>query len=317
MVISRSLIVFLLLLAPLGSASAKMYYSEDGSTCSDKDFNQSVANIAKAKKLEQDGSYRQAYEALNHTECLWATDDEQAYRAKDKELTAIQKRLYKALGEEAEKKKQLEEARTWFSKDESTRADVDRVELKIAQAKPDNFQIVSHAVNYFKRRNIASSLKTVQAMAVQNAKPLLAQEEKQFASHLDDTSLKTLEGARTWLEYAAAPENRLASERAEKRGDARTTETSATFLKAAIRYYDFANKPEKAKAVRDKAKKLGDAAKAKGENEAAVDYYQVAGLGNEARDLQKRTESQQRKDEGKRQQQFKKDQDNLEKELGF
>ncbi|HSM97507.1 MAG TPA: hypothetical protein VLS47_00705, partial [Gallionella sp.] len=66
-----------------------------------------------------------------------------------------------------------------------------------------------------------------------------------------------------------------------------------------------------------RAKKLGDETKGKGESDLAVDYYHIAGLNNEAHDLQKHAEAQQRKDEGKRQQKFKKDQDSLEKELGM
>ena len=77
-----------------------------------------------------------------------------------------------------------------------------------------------------------------------------------------------------------------------------------------------------AQAVRDLAQKakanaLGDEQARKGEGEVAADYYEIAGLKGEAQDIRKRTSAQQRQDEGKRQQQFKKDQDKLEKELGL
>lgn len=325
MVISRSLIVFLLILAaPVAYADElSKALAEAAERCDGEGsdiFMQSREGqlieahardqIAQAEQKDQSGNPHAAYKILGQVSfCISKQSSQRIY--------ALGKRIYKELGDEAEKKGQLAEAFSWFEKDDSYRADADRVELKIAKAKPDDLQTVGGAFTYFKRRNIAGPLKTVQAMALQNAKQLLAGEDKQFASHLDQDSLKSLEHAGSWLEYAEASESRIANERAEKRGDTRATETSETFLQAAISYYDFAKKPEKAKSVRDRAKKLGDEAKGKGESELAVEYYQIAGLRDQASNLQKATESKQRKDEGKRQQKFKKDQDNLEKELGM
>lgn len=321
MVISRSLIVSLLILAaPLDNAIAEKYYGEDGSVCTDEDYKQSVANIAKAKKLEQGGNYRQSYETLDKAACLWATNNEGAFRENLKERDAIRKRLYKGLGDEAEKKGQLQEAFDWYRKGESYKKDEERVMMKMAKAKPDDFGTIKTAFDYFKGNSMADSLKTIRAMAVQNAKPWLAEEDKQFGSKQSEIYGKafgSLEQAQKWLAFAEAPENRMATERAEKRGDSMASQTTPYFLKEIIKYYNFAGKPEKIKSVQGRAKKLGDEAKSKGESELAVDYYHIAGLNNEAHDLQKHAEAQQRKDEGKRQQKFKKDQDNLEKELGM
>lgn len=321
MVISRSAIVFLLILAaPLNNAIAKKYYSEDGSSCTDEDFKRGVANIAKAKELEQGGNYRQSYETLKGAACLWATDDDKTFREKLREVEAIQKRLYKELGDETEKKGQLQEAFDWYRKGESYKGDEERVMMKMAKAKPDDFATIKTAFDYFEGNHMADSLKTIRMMAVRNAKPWLDKEDKQFGSKQSEIYGKafgSLEQARKWLAFAEAPENRMAAERAEKRGDGMASQTTPYFLKEMIRYYNFAGKPEKIKSVQGRAKKLGDEAKGKGESDLAVDYYHIAGLNNEAHDLQKHAEAQQRKDEGKRQQKFKKDQDSLEKELGM
>jgi hypothetical protein len=278
MVISRSLIVLLLALAaPLAYADELSKALADASEQCDGEgseiFMQSKEGqlieahareqIAQAQQKDQAGNPHAAYDILSQVNFCISKQSSQR-------IHALEKRIYKELGDETEKKGQLAVAFSWFEKDNSTRADADRVELKIAKAKPDDLETVGGAVSYFKQRNITDSLKTVQALALQNAKQLLAGEDKQFASHLDSDSLKSLEHAGDWLKYAEESENRLATERAEKRGDARVTETSGHFLSSAIDYYGFAKKPEKVKSVRERAKKLGDEAKGKGENELAV-----------------------------------------------
>ncbi len=273
-----------------------------------KEQKQAEAQFSQADKSEQAGNARAAHAALQKvdSDCLGS--------ASSKRFEPMRKRLGKKLGDEEEKNGRLKEAFEWFEGSGHT-ADAERVMLKRVQARPDDRSTVGTAFEYFKSRGVASSLKTVRALAVQNARQVLATEEKQFAANRD--SLDTLGKAKDWLYYAEAPENRLAAERAEKRGDTLAAETTRHFLRLAVSYYDFAGKPEKTRSIRDKAKKLGDEAARKGEGEVAAEYYLIAGLKNEARDLQKRTEAKQRQDEGQRQQQFKKDQDKLEKELGL
>ena len=263
--------------------------------------------IAQAEKQEQAGDTRAAYETLQKiSSCI----SDQS----NKRIQAMKILLGKKLGDEEEKKGRLAEAFDWFVKSKST-DDADRVMMKRAQAQPEDRSTFSTAFDYFKGRGVASSIRTLRALAMQNAKKLLASEEKQFAANRD--SLDTLSKAKDWLFYAEAPENRLAVERAEKRGDTLSAETTRHFLRLSISYYDFADMPAKTKSVRDKARKLGDEAKGKGEGESAAEYYQIAGMQAQAHDVQKRTEAKQREDEGKRQKQFKKDQDSLEKELGM
>lgn len=312
---SRALIVLLLALAsPLAYADGEFEDQCDGegadifmkSKAGQRIEAQAQAQISQAEQKEQAGNARAAYDILKKvSSCI--SD------ASSKRIQKMETRLEKKFGNEEEKNGRLKEAFDWFVKSKSTE-DADHVMMKRAQAQPEDRSTFSTAFDYFKNRG-AAPIKTLRALAVQNAKQLLAAEEKQFAANND--TLETLGKAKDWLYYAEAPENRMAVERAEKRGDTRAADTSRHFLKMAISYYDFAGKPEKIKPVRDKAKKLGDEAKGRGEGEVAAEYYQIAGLKDLASDLQKRTETKQREDEGKRQKKFKKDQDNLEKELGM
>jgi hypothetical protein len=198
--------------------------------------------------------------------------------------------------------------------------------MKIVQAKPDDLPTFSEGFEYitFAGKHITFAgkpdpLKTLRALALKNARQILADEDKQFfeAARISSGTLPMLGKAKDWLQYVEAPESRLAAERAEKRGDTLATETTEHFLSQSIYYYGFAKKPEKAKLVRDKAKKLGDEAKSKGENEVAVEFYQLAGLSEQAKDLQKSTKTKRREEEGNRKQKFKKDQANMEKEFGM
>lgn len=273
-----------------------------------KDQKRAEAQLAQAEKSEQTGNARAAHAALQKvdSDCLGSMSS--------KRFEPMRKRLGKKLGDEDEKNGRLKEAFEWFEGSGHT-ADAGRVMLKRAQARPDDRSTFGTAFDYFKSRRAEAPLKTLRTLAVQNATQLLAAEEKQFAANRD--SLDVLGKAKDWLYYTEAPDNRLAAERAGKRGDALAAESTRHFLRLAVSYYDFAARPEKTKSVRDKAKQLGDEAARKGEGEVAAEYYQIAGLRNEAREMEKRTETKRRQDEGQRQKQFKSDQDKLEKELGL
>ncbi len=273
-----------------------------------KDQQQAEASFAKAEQSERAGDARAASAAASKIDpdCLNGNGDQR--------LRTLRHRLGKQIGDAEEKNGRLKEAFTWFN-DTGNTADADRVMLKRAQARPDDRSIFGGAFDYFKRRAAAASVKVLRDLAAKNAAQALAAEDKQFAATRD--SLDELSKAKDWLTYLEAPENRKAAERAEKRGDTLAAETTRHLLGLAISYYRFADKPQKIKAVRDKAKTLGDEHARQGDGEVAADYYEIAGLKAEAQDIRKRTSAQQRQDEGKRQQQFKKDQDKLEKELGL
>jgi len=297
----RALMLALLLITPPAVLA--------DSLCPDaKDQRQAEAQFAKAEQSERTGNAREAMVAVQKvdSDCLSGNGDQR--------LRAMKQRLGKKLGDDEEKNGRLKEAFTWFD-GTGNAADADRVMMKRVKARADDRSTFNSAFDYFKRRGAASQLKELRDLAATNAAQMLAAEEKRFAATRD--SLDDLSKAKDWLYYVEGPEKHKAAERAEKRGDTLAAETTRHLLRLALSYYRFADKPQKSKAVRDKAKTLGDEHARKGEGEVAAEYYEIAGLKDQAQDLRKRTEAMQRQDEGKRQQQFKKDQDKLEKELGL
>lgn len=84
-----------------------------------------------------------------------------------------------------------------------------------------------------------------------------------------------------------------------------------------MRYYSIVDKPQKIRQVKDKALRLGDAYVKTGETTTAANFYRLAGADARAAELEKQVAQANRKKEAGRQEQFKKEQDDLEKELGF
>jgi hypothetical protein len=98
-----------------------------------------------------------------------------------------------------------------------------------------------------------------------------------------------------------------------QRGDALLAENTVRSIELAMEYYHFADNQAKAKQAQERAGKLGDDAARKGEHGLAARYYGLSG----DRTKMKAVEKQKEKTESKRQDQFKKDQQALEKELGL
>jgi len=280
------------------------------------------AKISQAEQKEKAGNTRAAYDILNNvgTGCM-------SY-ASIARIEKIKKRLENKLGHEDEKNGHFKESFDWFRKSENhsdiepekrVHDDSARVMMKIAHAQPEDLPTFGKAFEYIKFAGKPDQLKTLRALAFKNVRQILADEDKQFfeASRMSSGTLGMLGKAKDWLKYVEAPENRLAAERAEKRGDTLSVETTKHFLSQAVYYYGFADKPEKVKLVRGKAKKLGDEAKGKGEGEVAAEFYQLAGLSEQASSLRESTKTKRREEEGNRKQKFKKDQASMEKEFGM
>lgn len=280
------------------------------------------AQISQAEQKEKAGNVRAAYDIVRKVNSCISD-------VTSKRIEKMQKRLENKLGHKDEKNGRLKESFDWFRKSENhgdtkpeerVHDNSVRVTMKIVQAQPEDLPTFSEAFKYINFVGKSDQLKTLRTLALKNARQIFADEDKQFATARSTSSSGTLPmlgKAKDWLKFVEAPENRLAAERAEKRGDTLSAETTRHFLSQAVFYYGFADKPEKVKLVRDKAKKLGDEAKGKGDGEVAAEYYQIAGLNEQATDFRKKTKTKQHEDEGKRQKTFKKDQDNLEKELGL
>jgi hypothetical protein len=106
-------------------------------------------------------------------------------------------------------------------------------------------------------------------------------------------------------------------DRAEQRGDTLAKEDIVRHLENAKRYFEIAEAKKKEQALKDKALRLAQEHEKKGEITQAKDFYSLAGASDKGNELEARTEAQHKKSEDKRQKQFKKGQDDLEKELGM
>ncbi|MEK7760175.1 MAG: hypothetical protein AAB433_01215 [Nitrospirota bacterium] len=264
------------------------------------------AQLKQAEDLERAGKVREANGAAQklNSECV---SDYSRHEI-------LLKRTAKAIGAEDEKKGNLQGAFEWYDRAQSV-ADAGRMLRKMVEAKPVDINTVSHAIDYFRNHNDAAQEKTIRAHALKNVEKALAAEEKSFAS-VSKNSLSALDLAKDWSYYAQAGED-LVRVRAGKRGDTLAIEEGRKFLELALSYYDRAQQPEKSQKVRDKALALAKQHESKGDGVVAADYYVIAGDSNKASAVQKQAEVRDQKSEESRKKVFKKEQDDLEKALGF
>ncbi len=294
-------------LAPVVAVASFGVSSAYADGCRDSDVAAERAQFKKIIDLDKAGKHKEANRAGRDFQgmCLSKKEDE--------ELTALIRRTGKSLGDQAEKAGRLQEAFSVFE-GSGLPGDADRVKLKQVKARSDDIGTVSSAIGHFTTRKNDAQVKELRALAAKNADQWLVTEEKLFAATKD--SRDALGKSKDWA-YHAGTGPKKAQARAEKRGDTLAADSARRALELAIAYYQFADKPQKAKAVQDKARQLADSHARKGESEVAADYYRIAGLGAEAEKVQKQGEAKQQKAERERQQQFKKDQDALEKALGL
>lgn len=275
--------------------------------CPDQEIAAETQKMKKAEDGEKAGKLREAFNAAKTVawECLG--------HDAGKRREALIKRVGRTLGDQEEKQGRLKEAFDWYQAS-GLEADADRVMLKQANAKPDDTNAVGGAIEHFKRRNNEARVKELRGLASRNVDKWLAAEDKAFAARKD--SREELGMARNWVYYAGEGSGKVA-ERAEKRGDTLAADNARRPIENAIAYYEFAEKPQKVKSVRDKAHKLGDEHAGKGENKLAVEFYQIAGDNTKATALEKKSAAEKQKAESARQGKFDKDQKALEKELGL
>jgi hypothetical protein len=275
--------------------------------CPDSEKAAARGQLNKAETAEKAGKLKEAYSAARST--AWECLGHETGRQRE----AIIKRTGKALGDQDEKAGRLKQAFDWYE-GSGNPAEADRVKMKQVKTKPDDINTVSNALSHFGYRKNEGQVKELRALAAQNADRWLVAEEEAFAATKD--SRTELGKAKDWLDYAGTGPKK-AQDRAEKRGDTLAAENGRRFLELAIAYYSFADKPQKVKGVKDKARGLADSHARKGESEIAADYYNMAGLSAEADKVQKQGETKKQRAEQQRQKQFKKDQDSLEKQLGL
>lgn len=264
------------------------------------------AQVKKAEDLERAGKAREAYAVAGKADGDCVTDS----RRRD----ALLKRAAGAVAAEEEKKGRFKEAFDWYERGGSV-ADAGRMQRKLVEASPDDITTVSHAIDFFARRQDAAQLQAMRAHALKNVDKALAAEEVQFAAVTRD-SLQALERARDWSSYATTGEERVRA-RAAKRGDTLALEDGRSFLRLALSYYGAARQPDKEKKVREKALALARKHESKGEGAIAAEYYSIAGDSGKADAVQKQSEARDQKAEESRQKNFKKEQADLEKALGL
>ena len=235
----------------------------------------------------------------------------------------------------------------WFEASENF-ADADRVMVELARSKPESLETFEIVRGHFQqRKGNAESLKKyfnyavapgeqadLEVMASENGMAALEREDKAFNrkefNPLTDkmmpveASMSDLKVARQWFSQFNDPKGAKVIERARKRGDGLfQDDQEPRSLQEAMGYYELAKDSEKMSATRAKADRLGDAETQKGELMKAINYYQIAGDSDKQKALTARlkTDTEQQKDgiinSDKKKEQFKKDQENLEKELGF
>jgi len=277
------------------------------SLCAEKALQAAAdAQLKKAEELERAGQPREAFSAATKAngDCV---SDTQRHEG-------VQQRTAKAIGAEEEKKARLEDAFTWYVRAKAP-ADAGRMQRRLVEAKPDDINTLSHAIDYFSQQNDKAQEEAMRTRARKNVEQALAEEEKRFASFSKD-SLHELGRARDWAYYAKTGEDRIRA-RAAQRGDTLAAEDGRKFLRLAMSYYEQADRPDGVKKIREKARMLAKRHEAKGEGEIAAEFYAMAGDDKQADTVQKQTEQRQAQAEEGRKKTFKKEQADLEKALGF
>ena len=276
--------------------------------CSTGDEKVAAAQMKKAEDAERAGKLKEAYEAAVKTDSMCLPGD--GYKRHE----AMLKRIGLQLGQQEEKQGRLAAAFDWY-KGSHNDADADLVKMKQVDANPRDRKVVSDAIDHFKFRDNDARVAELRQLAAKNADLELVNEEKAFAARKE--SFDELGNARDWLYYVGDGAAKKARERAEQRGDTLAKEDTLRHLENAMRYFHIADSKKKEMVLQDKAMRLAQEHEKKGEITQARDFYSLAGASAKGNELQERSEAQHKKSEETRQKQFKKEQDDLEKQLGL
>lgn len=292
----------------LGALIAPAAYA-DGEVCSANQIKEADGTLRKAEEAEKAGRTKDAYRASQSLRMIDCATN--GYKRRD----GIIERTGKKLGAEAEKAGRFGEAFEYFSAPyqngrlDYPLADADRTMLKYAKANPDDYKVVSKAVGYFDQREGKPNLTEARALARSGGDKVLAKEAKVFGVGRD--SLKVLEEARQWFNLAG--DVKPVNARAEQRGDTLLAEETVRSIEMALQYYTFADNKGREKKAQERARKLGDEATRKGDHGLAARFYTLSG--DEAKAAA--GEKQKVQAEAERKDKFKKEQADLEKELGL
>lgn len=290
----------------------------DGLLCGEGGKQQLRNAYNKAIELEKMGKLEDAYKAFQVE--LGENDSDCAFTKKE---DAVIRRIANKLADEAEKKDMHIIAYQWYRAAGNNPA-AEKACMKYIKIKSDDFDVFKKKMSECGDKISDSAyLNEIKDIASGNVNRHLEKEEKAFnkkeysGKHPFEESMDNLQAAENWLRFADAGLKKVIGERAERRGNALSSDKEIISISYSIEYYQKAGNENKIKSVKARANKLGDAYAQKGEMERAVKYYEVAGNSAKAKELSELTEKKKEKSEGQRQKKFKKEQDALEKELGF
>jgi hypothetical protein len=276
--------------------------------CRTEDEKAAAAQMRKAEDSERAGKLKEAYATAGKIDSMCLAGDG------SKRHEAMRKRIGLQLGQQEEKQGRLAAAFDWY-KNSGNAAEADRVKMKQVNTSPRDRNVVSNGIDHFRFKNNDARVAELRQLAAKNADLELANEEKAFAVRKE--SFDELGKAKDWFYLVGEGAAKKVRERAERRGDTLLKEDTFRHLENAKRYFGMAEAKTKEKAVQDKALQLAQAQEKKGEISQATNFYGLAGASTKGAELEKRTEAQHKKSEERRQKQFTKDQDKLEKELGL
>lgn len=285
-----------------------MTHSARADGCRAQEEQTAAVQMKAAEDLERAGKLKPAYQAAEKIDAMCLAG------GGSKRHEALRQRLGLQLGQQEEGQGRLAAAFDWY-KATRNEGEADRVLMMHVNAKPGDRNLLGRAIDHFRFRNNPARVAELRQLAAKNAELELAKEEKAFAARKD--SLQELDHARDWLYYVGDGAIKKVQQRAEMRGDALAREDTLRHLENAKRYFFMAEAKSKESALKDKALRLAQAHEKKGEISQARDFYSLAGADAHGQAMQERAEAQHQKAEGKRQKQFKKGQDDLEKELGL
>jgi hypothetical protein len=272
--------------------------------CSQEERRTADAGLARAQAAEKAGDLPGALRLANSNDVRNCGD----YKVAQSLVTRVAGRL----GKDAEAAGKLAAAFDYFEQG-ALHDDARRVGMKQLTADPKNRQLASNLLGFMQRHEFADSVRVLQDHARDQAERLLAEEAKTHAVRSPRREL--LDEARDWLRVAGDEPAASVAARAVKRGDEYAALDYAYALQQALAYYSFAGRADKEPSVRTKARGLADKLAGGKDWATAAELYEIAGDSKRARELRASREADAATAEKNRQEQFKKEQDDLEKEL--
>lgn len=231
----------------------------------------------------------------------------------DRELgKTVVTRVSRQLGSAAEADGKFAAAFDYFS-NAGLYDDAKRVGLKQLAAQPADRDLADNLLGFMRNHEFADGVRAVQDHARGQAERLLAEEAKTHAVRTPQREL--LDEARDWLRLAGDDTAAPVTARALERGEQYAKLDYAFALQQSLVYFEFAGRKDRQSAVQARARTLADKLAGGNDWAAAADLYEVAGDHKRAAELRAQRAAGAEAVEQKRQEQFKKEQDDLEKEL--